>query len=227
MFFVISCGGSKKTENPCDPNPCEGKEHATGECIAEEWHDNMGGYHSVTCVCETRSYYWNGWKCTNECEGDPCQYEEHAIADSCSLFDTPTAYECDCEEGYHWAYFDCEQDSEDEPDESTDTDEENPCNPNPCKDMEHSTGKCIQSYSEVNGDKYQCECVENAVWDGYIREKKCITPCDPNPCENEELSTGVCSIVYDSDEFYKCECVKENHYWCQGRCTDGSDGSCN
>lgn len=101
------------------------------------------------------------------------------------------------------------------------------CDPDPCKDMEHSTGKCIQSYSEVNGDKYQCECVENAVWDGYIREQKCITPCDPNPCKNEELSTGVCSIVDYSDEFYKCECVRENHYWCQGRCTDGSDGSCN
>ena len=90
-------------ENPCDPNPCEGKEYTTGECIIDEW-DN-----SITCVCDG-NHYWNGWKCTNECEGDPCQYEEHAIADSCSLFDTPTAYECDCEEGYHWAYFDCEQD---------------------------------------------------------------------------------------------------------------------
>ena len=101
-------------ENPCDPNPCEGKENTTGECIVEEWHDNMGGVNYFSCVCDERyhSYYWNGWKCTNECEGDPCQYEEHAIADSCSLADTPTAYECDCEEGYHWAYFDCEQDYE-------------------------------------------------------------------------------------------------------------------
>ena len=101
-------------ENPCDPNPCEGKENTTGECIVEEWHDNMGGVNYFSCVCDERyhSYYWNGWKCTNECEGDPCQYEEHAIADSCSLADTPTAYECDCEEGYHWAYFDCEKDYE-------------------------------------------------------------------------------------------------------------------
>ena len=101
-------------ENPCDPNPCEGKENTTGECIVDEWYDNMGVVNYFSCVCDERyhSYYWNGWKCTNECEGDPCQYEEHAIADSCSLFDTPTAYECDCEEGYHWAYFDCEQDYE-------------------------------------------------------------------------------------------------------------------
>ena len=98
--------------SPCDPNPCEGKENTTGECIVKEWHDNMGGVNYFSCVCKTRSYYWNGWKCTNECEGDPCQYEEHAIADTCSLADTPTAYECDCEEGYHWAYFDCEQDYE-------------------------------------------------------------------------------------------------------------------
>ena len=99
-------------ENPCDPNPCEGKENTTGECIVDEWYDNMGVVNYFSCVCDERysSYYWNGWKCTNECEGDPCQYEEHAIADSCSLADTPTAYECDCEEGYHWAYFDCEQD---------------------------------------------------------------------------------------------------------------------
>ena len=100
-------------ENPCDPNPCEGKENTTGECIVDEWYDNMGGKHYFKCVCDKRySYYWNGWKCTNECEGNPCQYEEHAIADSCYLADTPTAYGCDCEEGYHWAYFDCEQDSE-------------------------------------------------------------------------------------------------------------------
>lgn len=146
MFFAVSCGDSKNTdndadilpdedaadadendednddepdessdtdeENPCDPNPCEGKENTTGECIVKEWHDNMGGVNYFSCVCKTRSYYWNGWKCTNECEGDPCQYEEHAIADTCSLADTPTAYECDCEEGYHWAYFDCEQDYE-------------------------------------------------------------------------------------------------------------------
>ena len=101
-------------ENPCNPNPCEGKENTTGECIVDEWHDNMGGVNYFSCVCDERyhSYYWNGWKCTNECEGDPCQYEEHAIGGSCSLFDTPTAYECDCEEGYHWEYFDCEQDYE-------------------------------------------------------------------------------------------------------------------
>ena len=116
MVFVVSCGNSSldtDEENPCDPNPCEGKENTTGECIVEEWHDNMGGKHYFKCVCDKRySYYWNGWKCTNECEGNPCQYEEHAIADSCYLADTPTAYGCDCEEGYHWAYFDCEQDSE-------------------------------------------------------------------------------------------------------------------
>ena len=99
--------------DPCDPNPCEGKENTTGECIVDEWYDNMGGKNYFKCVCDKRySYYWNGWKCTNECEGNPCQYEEHAIADSCYLADTPTAYGCDCEEGYHWAYFDCEQDSE-------------------------------------------------------------------------------------------------------------------
>ena len=128
MFFIVSCGDSKKTENdadilpdddstneeaaepdeenPCDPNPCEGKEYATGECIADEWDK------SITCVCDG-NHYWNEWKCTNACEGNPCQYEEHAISDSCSLFDTPTAYECDCEEGYHWAYFDCEKENED------------------------------------------------------------------------------------------------------------------
>ena len=37
-----------------------------------------------------------------------------SVSDSCRTLAfshvTPTAYECDCEEGYHWAYFDCEQD---------------------------------------------------------------------------------------------------------------------
>lgn len=99
-------------DNPCNPNPCEGLEHATGECIVDEWNGMWN--HSITCVCDVNYYWWNGRKCTNECEGNPCQYEEHAIADSCSLFDTSTGYKCDCEEGYHWAYFDCEKDPEED-----------------------------------------------------------------------------------------------------------------
>ena len=97
--------------SPCDPNPCEGEKHATGECIADEWDDMWD--HSVTCVCES-NYYWNDWKCTNECEGDPCKSTEHAVSGSCYLDDTPRAYGCDCEEGYHWAYFDCEKDPEED-----------------------------------------------------------------------------------------------------------------
>ena len=113
----------------CYPLHCESIEHSTGECRNE-----------YSCYC-LEGYFWDSEskKCVadeipdeisdadtdesadtdeenpcdpNPCEGDPCQYEKHAIADSCSLFDTPTAYECDCEEGYHWAYFDCEQDYE-------------------------------------------------------------------------------------------------------------------
>ena len=99
------------------------------------------------------------------------------------------------------------------------------CDPDPCKDMEYSTGKCIQSYEETNRDSYECECVENAVWDEYGK-KKCVTPCDPNPCENKKLSTGVC-IILGSLDLYKCEC-EENYCWSsRGECTDGSDGSCN
>ena len=96
--------------SPCDPNPCEGLKHATGECIVDEWNGMWN--HSITCVCDVNYYWWNGRKCTNECEGNPCQYEEHAIADSCSLVDTSTGYKCNCEEGYYWTDFGCEKDSE-------------------------------------------------------------------------------------------------------------------
>ncbi|MBP5406657.1 hypothetical protein J6Z19_05855, partial [bacterium] len=108
-------------DNPCNPNPCEGLERTTGECIAS--YDSEYDYSYYSCVCEDRyKYYWDYFeaKCTNACEGNPCANKEHSDG-HCSLFDTPAAYECGCVEGYHWEYFDCVKDK------NTCDNPENPC----------------------------------------------------------------------------------------------------
>ena len=154
-------------DNPCNPNPCEGVERTTGECIAS--YDSEYDYSYYSCVCEDRyKYYWDYFeaKCTNACEGNPCANKEHSNG-HCSLFDTPAAYECGCVEGYHWEYFDCVKDG-------------NPCEPNPCGETEHSDGACTIFYGD-----YYCGCIEGYSWDG--ESKKCVA--DKIPDENPDADT--------------------------------------
>ena len=95
------------------------------------------------------------------------------------------------------------------------------CKPNPCKDMEHSNGKCELSFnSRLDKDSFTCGCneYEDAFWNFW--QEKCVTPCEPNPCENYKHSDGVCTIhkelpTYPDDiqEYsYYCGC-EEPYYW--------------
>ena len=125
MFFVISCGDSKKTENdtdilpdedgindedetdddeiedidPCDPNPCEGMENSTGECTAK----NADKY---SCGC-VEGYLWNSKKCATPCENIDCRQFAHASG-SCEPNDD-FSFSCDCDEGYFWGYLGCKK----------------------------------------------------------------------------------------------------------------------
>ena len=55
-----------------------------------------------------------------------------------------------------------DEDNDEEPDERADTDEGNPCDPNPCIGIENSTGECIQP----GPYEQKCVCIEGYSWDG-------------------------------------------------------------
>ena len=110
-----------------------------------------------------------------------------------------------CEKGLAWTGTDCV----------------NFCDPNPCKEMEHSNGKCeLNFYSKLDKDSFICGCneEEGAFWNFW--QEKCVTPCEPNPCENYEHSNGVCTIHKELPTYpdniqeysYYCGC-DEPYYW--------------
>lgn len=109
-----------------------------------------------------------------------------------------------------------EVEDEEEEDEFEYYDEDLPlekavCNPNPCKTMANSNGKC-----EFDGDNsYVCHCEEGFFWEDY----KCIGPCDDNPCDNVPNSDG----CYAEDrKTFGCKC-KENYYWDGTACLNPCD----
>ena len=80
---------------------------------------------------------------------------------------------------------------------------ESPCNGNPCKNIEHSDGKCLVE----NLENYYCGCNENYFWDGV----KCVNPCDAEPCKNAGNSDQKCKPL---DAFrYRCSCTENYHWW--------------
>ena len=111
---------------------------------------------------------------------------------------------------------------------------ENPCEPNPCKEMYYITGNCIISSKETNG--YFCECSENSFWSSD--EKRCIRTCGGrNPCIYDASHTDQQCYEDEKGEFY-CGCV-EPYYWnsekhtCSKKCEtdpcadkENSDGHC-
>ncbi len=111
---------------------------------------------------------------------------------------------------------------------------ENPCEPNPCKEMYYITGNCIISSKETNG--YFCECSENSFWSSD--EKRCIRTCEGrNPCIYDASHTDQQCYEDEKGEFY-CGCV-ELYYWnsekhtCSKKCDsdpcadkENSDGHC-
>lgn len=108
-------------------------------------------------------------------------------------------------------------DTDDDSDTATDNDvvpESNPCDENPCANVEHSTGKC-----ESEGIGYFCECTENYDWNG----KECgqIAP----ECGNEE---GIVPCYDPESKLYwssKTELfgAEEKAAYCQG-IIDGYSG---
>ena len=99
-----------------------------------------------------------------------------------------------------------EDEEEEDEEESSVPDEDLPleeavCKPNPCKELENSTGRC-----EFDGDRsYICHCKEGYFWEDY----KCVSPCDDNPCDNVKNSDG---CYTKNRETFGCYC-KTGYAW--------------
>ena len=110
------------------------------------------------------------------------------------------------------------QEDEEKEDEESSVPHENPsaeepfCDPNPCENLPHSTGRC-----EFDGDKsYVCHCKDGYFWEDY----KCVSPCDPDPCEKIELATEC--IAKARGEF-ECSCEKD-YFWDGEKCMTPCEG---
>ena len=90
-----------KCLNLCDPNPCNGMEHSTGECKQKIIPSLRAD--SYTCGCDEESAWYEGYKkCVTPCDPNPC--EEIFKSDGVC---TPTIgssypYKCGCEGRYEW-----------------------------------------------------------------------------------------------------------------------------
>ena len=192
MFFLISCGSSKKTENDADilpdedeinddtqANPCENIENSDGSIVDPIYIGQVG----IECGC-IEGYFWAYENCVSPCDPNPCENDKNSTGKCAPLsFDS---HSCGCNEGYFWDGKKCSS----------------PCDPNPCENDKNSTGKC----APLSFDSHSCGCNEGYFWDG----KKCSSPCDPNPCENDEHSTGECAPL--SVDSHNCGC-NEGYFW--------------
>ena len=102
-------------------------------------------------------------------------------------------------------------DDDENNDELNDTDEYetediDPCEPNPCKNDTNSTGECIA----LNTDSYKCGCVEKYFWDG----EKCVDPCAGIDCSQLDHASGTCN---PKNAFaFSCDCDKGFWWWGKG-----------
>lgn len=119
---------------------------------------------------------------------DPCGDGELWTGKKCASFAELFLKEdgCACQEGYGWNGSLCEK----------------LCDNNLCKDIEHSTGLCLEKSSL--GEPL-CQCDEGFYW----KNGKCNSPCEDNPCEEVEGSDGICTVT--DSEHYICGCL-EGYY---------------
>lgn len=77
-----------------------------------------------------------------------------------------------------------------------------PCDPNPCSEIEHSSGECTP---EAHGN-YSCGCIEEYFWDNG----KCVNPCEDVSCGQFAHASGECKP--QSALTFSCDC-DEDYFW--------------
>ena len=190
-FFMISCGsGSSKND-----------EKKRGELYGECYPDG-------TCN--------EGLDCDpeyNVCIKDP-DFENDEDAEN-EILDDENDKDEDNEDKIDSDETDTDLSDDHDAFENFDNDNElaDPCDSNPCKELEHSNGKC----KTVSESLYSCGCVEGYYWSED--ENMCIKPCDPNPCVTLANSTGEC--VQTGGTAYSCTC-KSGYDWTGTQCKGAS-----
>lgn len=187
LFFtllIVSCNSSKKIiEDISDLIENAGK--LGGECYPDK---TCSG--DLICDEEKNLCVENSANQTTDSDTDLEQNDEKNDTESINdedTTDTASTYDEDITEAQDSDFTDTADDSETtEPEDSTsdhdddtiydssdsmdDSDFENPnlCDPNPCSDIENSTGEC----NTLNTTQYVCECKENYSWN---EEEVCIS----------------------------------------------------
>lgn len=155
-FFLVSCGGdsTQKANEQGGKTPVGNIGELNGEC-----------YPNNTCnkglICDTEN---------NLCVEEPENQSDDSDNDPSEQINDDTVTDSDNSETPS-------EQNDDNPDSTDDSDSVDPCKPNPCENLEHSTGICT-----ADGEKYVCGCDSNFEWTGVscgAGTKK--APCEPKP----------------------------------------------
>lgn len=168
--------------DPCAPH---------GTCV-----NRVGSY---LCGCAD-GYVFDGATCAayvDACHPNPCVLDTRSPTQACTIVaDSPTPYECDCDQDYPWdaTVGACRSAAD-------------ACDPNLCLRDPLSDGSCYPD----DGTRFWCECVPIFVhfWDWEAH--RCVDPCEGNSCADDPNSTGAC----EPDSAIgtpTCVCI-EDYYW--------------
>ena len=185
------------TNDPCKKNPCAHLSGSTGECFPDG--------DSYYCGCNT-NYTWEDDRCKGDTRIVDCEnLPENAHWSTASTVEqtwdrygwgpsnegsyvySPRSEDClfTCDEGYFWNASECV----------------NPCKPDPCAGIGHSSGHCFS----VGVDMYTCECDENYYWWGKKRGCTTQKPGFGNICTGQ-------SLCYDDSGTIDCPAFGESFF---------------
>lgn len=179
MFFIISCGGSKKAESDTDilpdedeisddtqANPCENIENSDGSIVDPIYIGQVG----IECGC-IEGYFWAYENCVSPCDPNPCKEKNFTKC----IAKNVDEYSCNCDNGYFWNGEKCV----------------NPCDSISCSQFEHASGTC----EPKDAFAFSCDCGENFYWLG--KEKGCGKPSPINVCTGQ-------TKCYDMEKEIEC-----------------------
>ena len=191
--MILGCGDSGNSGKTADNGNDSGREMGSlyGECYPNETCNKGLECDVDNNICLKKS---------DENNNEKNDYEN----------DNPDTMPEECSENNDNSNAMSEQDSDNvemNDDSDDNPDDKSPCKPNPCINVENSTGTC----TAIDETRYSCWCKTNYTWDSF--SKTCVkaqTPCDPNPCQNIQNSTGICTEqgAYN----YSCGC-QTNYTW--------------
>ena len=192
VFLILSCDSGVKFTNPLDEHN-RTSDSTDADTVSDEDSDESLA-EDVDTVSDEEA---------DESAAEDEDTVSDEDADESVTEDADTVSDEDADDS---AAEDADTVSDEDEVEPTDTEndsdvQQDPCNPNPCSEVNQSTGECIA----VNQNSYECKCIEGASW----RDSKCLKPCDDNPCEEDANSTGICT---ESGEKYTCGC-NSNYKW--------------